>query len=110
MLAQLFLPLREIPHFWLAVSWSAAQAICLLILLPLVLARGSSISMNRALLAIGFALAFYPLQFAIFSGNVSGWLAVGVALSLVAGRAWAGRWRRSRRPSSSCRYRCSSRR
>lgn len=84
-LAQLFLPLREIPHFWLAVGWSAAQAICLLVLLPLVLARGSSISMNRALLAIGFALAFYPLQFSIFSGNVSGWIAIGVALSLVAG-------------------------
>jgi hypothetical protein len=89
-LAQLFLPLREIPHLWLAVGWSTAQAICLVILLPLVLARGSSISLNRALLAIGFALAFYPLQFAIFSGNVSGWLAVGVALSLVAGARVGG--------------------
>src|SRR6478752_9750051 len=89
-LAQLFLPFRDIPHFWLAIGWSAAQAVCLVILLPLVLARGSAISTNRALLALGFALAFYPLQFAIFSGNVSGWLAVGVALSLVAGPRVAG--------------------
>ena len=82
-LAQVFLPLRAIPHFVLAVGWSAAQAICLAILLPLVLAGRSTRTLNGALLAIGFGLAFYPLQFAIFSGNVSGWLAVGVALSLV---------------------------
>jgi hypothetical protein len=89
-LAQLFLPLRAIPHFWLAVGWSTAQAACLVFLLPLVFARGSTVTLNRALLAIGFGLAFYPLQFSIFSGNVSGWLAIGVALSLVAGRRIGG--------------------
>jgi Glycosyltransferase family 87 len=82
-LAQLFLPLRTIPHLALALGWSAAQAICLLILLPLVAAGRSRPTLNTALLAIGFGLAFYPLQFSIFSGNVSGWLAIGVALSLV---------------------------
>ena len=35
-LAQLFLPLRAIPHIPLALGWSIAQAICLLILLPLI--------------------------------------------------------------------------
>ena len=84
-LAQVFLPLRGLPHFALAVGWSTAQAICLVILLLLVFASRSRLTLNRALLAIGFGLAFYPLQFAIFSGNVSGWLAVGVALSLVTG-------------------------
>jgi hypothetical protein len=84
-LAQLFLPLRELSHFWLAVGWSSAQAVCLLVLLPLVVARGSRVTLDRSLLAVGFALAFYPLQYSIFSGNVSGWLAIGVALSLVAG-------------------------
>jgi len=83
-LAQLFLPLRDIQHFWLAVGWSTTQAICLVILLPLILARGSTVTPSRALIAIGFGLAFYPLQYSIFSGNVSGWLAIGVALSLVA--------------------------
>ena len=84
-LAQLFLPLRGIPHFALAVGWSTVQAICLVILLPLAYANRSALTLNRALLAIGFGLAFYPLQFAIFSGNVSGWLAIGVALSLANG-------------------------
>jgi hypothetical protein len=83
-LAQLFLPLRAIPHFTLAVAWSAAQAICLAILLPLTAGGRGPYRWDRALLAIGFGLAFYPLQFAIFGGNVSGWLAIGVALSLVA--------------------------
>jgi hypothetical protein len=89
-LAQLFLPLRAIPHFWLAVGWSIVQAICLIVLLPLAFARGSGVTLNRALLAIGFGLAFYPLQFSIFSGNVSGWIAIGVALSLVAGARIGG--------------------
>jgi hypothetical protein len=89
-LAQLFLPLRAIPHLALAVGWSTAQAICLLILLPLVSAGQRALTLNRGLLAIGFGLAFYPLQFAIFSGNVSGWLAIGAALSLVAGRRVGG--------------------
>ena len=89
-LAQVFLPLRGLPHFVLAVGWSTAQAICLVILLPLAFAGRSALTLNRALLAIGFGLAFYPLQFAIFSGNVSGWLAIGVALSLVAGRRIRG--------------------
>ena len=84
-LAQVFLPLRGIQHFALAVGWSTAQAICLAILLPLVSASRTRLTLNRALLAIGFGLAFYPLQFASFSGNVSGWLAIGVAQSLVAG-------------------------
>jgi hypothetical protein len=89
-LAQLFLPLRAIPHLALAVGWSTAQAICLLILLPLVSAGRQALTLNRGLVAIGFGLAFYPLQFAIFSGNVSGWLAIGVAVSLVAGRRVGG--------------------
>ena len=89
-LAQVFLPLRAIPHLALALGWSTAQAICLLILLPLVSAGRRALTLNHGLLAIGFGLAFYPLQFAIFSGNVSGWLAIGVALSLVAGRRVGG--------------------
>jgi hypothetical protein len=84
-LAQLFLPLRSIPPFALAVGWSAAQVVCLAILLPIVYAGGSRPTLDRALLAIGFGLAFYPLEFATFSGNVSGWLAIGVAMSLAAG-------------------------
>jgi hypothetical protein len=89
-LAQVFLPLRAIPHLALAVGWSTIQAICLAILLPFVSAGRRALTLNRALLAIGFGLAFYPLQFAIFSGNVSGWLAIGVALSLVGGRRVGG--------------------
>jgi Protein of unknown function (DUF2029). len=84
-LAQLFLPLRGIPPFALAVGWSTAQALCLVILLPLAYAGRAALTLDRALLAIGFGLAFYPLQFAIFSGNVSGWLTIGVALSLANG-------------------------
>jgi hypothetical protein len=89
-LAQIFLPLRAIPHFTLAIAWSAVQALCLTILLPLVGAGRSSVTWNRALLAIGFGLAFYPLQFSIFSGNVSGWLAIGIAISLTAGPRMGG--------------------
>ena len=81
-LAQISVPLRGIPHFALAVGWSTAQAVCLAILLPLAYCRSARSAPERALLAIGFGLAFYPLQYAIFSGNVSGWLAIGVALSL----------------------------
>ena len=84
-LAQVFLPLREIPHFTLAVGWSATQAVCLAILLPLIHAGRSAVTLNGALIAIGFGLVFYPLQIAIFGGNVSGWLAIGVAISLVNG-------------------------
>src|SRR4029077_10116451 len=69
-LAQLFLPLRGIPDFTLAVIWSVAQAICMVILLPLVYSARSSVTSERALVAIGFGLAFYPLQIALFGGNV----------------------------------------
>lgn len=84
-LAQLFLPIRAVPHFALAVAWSAVQAICLAILLPLASAGRSDLTLKRGLLALGFGLGFYPLQFAIFGGNLSGWLAIGVALSLASG-------------------------
>jgi hypothetical protein len=84
-LAQIFVPLRDIPPTALAVGWASAQAVCLVILLPLVVGLGSRPSLGKALLAIAFGLTFYPLQFAIYGGNVSGWLAIGVALALVAG-------------------------
>ncbi len=84
-LAQLLLPLRGIPPLALAAAWSTAQMACLLVLLPRLAAGRSAPTLNRSLLAIGFGLASYPLQFALFGGNVSGWLAIGVALSLTSG-------------------------
>ncbi|MEP6639150.1 MAG: hypothetical protein ABJC39_07350, partial [Chloroflexota bacterium] len=57
-LAQLFIPIRAIPNATFAVAWSAAQAICLAILLPLSAGSRMPYRLDRGLLAIGFGVAF----------------------------------------------------
>lgn len=84
LLAQLFTLLRGAPHLPVAALWSATQALCLAALLPIVYRRyGGRVTVEGLILVFAGAAAVYPLQLALFGGNVSGWLAVAVAVVLL---------------------------
>jgi alpha-1,2-mannosyltransferase len=98
-LAQLFVPLSVLPMPVLAAVWAAAQAVLLLALVWAVYVRFGGVSDRRHLVAILLAvIAFHPNLVAIYVGNVSGWLAIGVACMLLASAtpravvAGAGLW------------------
>ena len=83
-LAQAFVPFRGLDPLSLALGWSLAQVIvlgCLLVALSAV-ARGR-FDRSAALAALALAVASFPFEFAIFGGNVSGWIAAMVAVMLL---------------------------
>ncbi len=90
-LAQLFVPLRNIDPMWLAIGWSLAQVIILgwLLVAVSVGARGR-LDRFGSLAAIALAVASFPFQSAIYSGNVSGWVATAVAVMLLGSGRLAG--------------------
>jgi hypothetical protein len=90
-LAQAFVPFRGFDPTTLALGWTLAQAIilgCLLVALSTV-ARGR-FDRSAALAAIALGVASFPFEFAIFGGNVSGWIAAMVAVMLLGGTRIAG--------------------
>jgi hypothetical protein len=91
LLGQLFVPLRNLDLMLLAVIWAVAQAIVLGWLLVAVsaAARGR-FDRKSAAAALGLAIASYPVQVALYDGNVSGWIAAAVALMLLGSSRVAG--------------------
>lgn len=90
-LAQLFVPLVDLPHLGLAWVWFATQAVAIVLLAPLVWRAAGGTMSPPAAMALAFVLlSSWPLAFALFGGNVSAWIAIGVAVMLVARGRVAG--------------------
>jgi hypothetical protein len=85
-IAQLFTLLRGVDHRLLAIAWAVLPAAALLVLLPRVWRSAGGVPGLTPLVWIAaFAVASYPLQFALLIGNVSGWVAVLIAAALLIG-------------------------
>lgn len=83
-LAQLFVPIQSVPIDVLAWAWALAQAVLLLAVLPLVYRRYGGDAHRRATVMILLAaVAFTPNLVALYIGNVTGWIAILVAVALI---------------------------
>jgi hypothetical protein len=83
-LAQAFVPLSAIPPFAVALASSVTQLVLLAICLPLVSRRYAGSRTITGLIAVWLATAVsYPIHMAAFGGNLSGWIAIGVAVMLL---------------------------
>ena len=84
-LAQLFVPISGVPVPVLAWAWTLSQAALLLILLPVVYKRhGGSWDRGHVAAVLVAVIAFTPNLIAVYIGNLSGWIAILVALMLIA--------------------------
>jgi hypothetical protein len=84
-LAQLFLVIRDVPI--VVISWVnvALQLVLFAWLLPHVYrAGGGQVTVLSVSAIWAGAVLFFPLNFALFGGNLSGWIAAGVGLVIVA--------------------------
>ncbi len=85
-LAQIFVPLTFVPFPLLAAAWAASQTMILGALLLAVFRHfGGQVDWWSASVILLCAAAFQPTSIAIFIGNVSGWIAIAVALMLLGG-------------------------
>jgi alpha-1,2-mannosyltransferase len=83
-LAQLFVPLILVPSELLTWAWVLCPAILLAVLLPVVHRRfGGSEDRGVVVGVLLAAVAFTPNLVAVYIGNVSGWIAILVALLLI---------------------------
>lgn len=85
LVAQAFTLLSAVPLETIAGANALLQAAALAVLLPQ-LYRRSGGRLSAASLSTMWcaAILFFPVNMALFGGNVSGWIAIGVALSLLA--------------------------
>jgi hypothetical protein len=84
LLAQLFVPLSGLSPWLVAVLWFSPQAVALVGLLPRVYERFAGGRTLTATLAIYLLIALsFPLHVALWGGNMSGWIAIGVAAMLL---------------------------
>jgi hypothetical protein len=83
-LAQLFVPLSGLPMPILAAAWAFGQAVILVVALTMVYVRfgGPSDRVHIMALFLGI-VAFTPNLMAIIVGNVSGWIAIAIAVMLL---------------------------
>jgi hypothetical protein len=86
LLAQLFLPLSDVPHRLLELPWLIAQIAVGAVVFPL---AAWGISSPRLVTALVIATSF-PFQMALFGGNVSAWISIGIAGMLVGGPRISG--------------------
>lgn len=91
-LAQLFVPFARVPHTVLAIVWTAAQTVVVVWLIPtLYQAAGGRLALTTLVALLFVCAASWPLNEALFVGNVSGWIAIGVGgLLLSDGRVTGG--------------------
>ena len=83
-LAQAFVPVVDIDPQLFASVWAALQGLPLLILIPLVYRRYGGTLTTTSILVIWLTLVLsYPVSFALYIGNLSGWIAIGVAVMLL---------------------------
>lgn len=90
-LAQVFTLFAEWPPGLVKILWVSAQIGALVgALWLLVRSAYLSVRPETILLVSLAAVTYFPLQFALYGGNVSGWLAIAVALLLTAGPGTKG--------------------
>jgi hypothetical protein len=91
LLAQLFIPIAGLSPRLVAILWSLPQAIAILVLMPRVYQRFAGGRTLTATLAVYLLTALsFPLHVALWGGNMSGWITIGVALLLLLPAATAG--------------------
>lgn len=84
-LAQLFVPILPVPIAVLAWGWAIAQSLLMLTVLPVVYRRyGGHTDRRASVMIVLAAVAFTPNLVALYIGNVTGWIAILVALALIA--------------------------
>lgn len=88
-IAQVFVPVVDVDPQVLAAVWATLQAVALLAVMPLVYRRYGGTLTLTSTLTIWIALVLsFPLNFALYVGNLSGWIAIAIAVMLLApGRA-----------------------
>ena len=86
-LAQAFALLPHTDPTSLAWAWIALQVVSLSLVLPAVAGRYAPEAppVWRLAVVLVFAATSFPLSFALYGGNVSAWVAVGVGILLIAG-------------------------
>jgi hypothetical protein len=90
-LAQLFLPLTNLPAPTVAAASSLAQLVLFAILMPLVYRRYAGGLSATALFAVWLVTAAsFPIHMAAWGGNLSGWITIGIAVMLLGPRMRAG--------------------
>lgn len=85
-LAQAFALLPLLEPTVLASAWIVLQVVVLALLLPAVARRygPDATPLHRLGVVLAFAASSFPLSFALYGGNVSAWVAIGVAVLLIA--------------------------
>lgn len=82
-LAQLFTPLAHLSSLDLAFPWILTQVVLLALVLPLVWFSSSLDRTNGWPIWVALlGVSSFPLQFALYGGNVSGWMTIAVAVIL----------------------------
>jgi Glycosyltransferase family 87 len=90
-LAQVLVLFEDVPPGPLAIASSLVQVAVLSIVLPLVYRQFAGRICARSLLAVLVLAVFsFPLEFATYGGNLSGWTTIAVALMLVRPGGTAG--------------------
>lgn len=90
-LAQAFVVLRLVDPVWLAWLAAGVQLVAVLALTPRIYRRFGGGSSAAEVLAVWLlVLSSFPLHFALFGGNLSGWLTIAVAVMLISPKRWAG--------------------
>jgi hypothetical protein len=90
-LAQAFVPLVGVSHWHLAVVWALAQLAAFVILIPRLYVAGGGRLHPMAWLGLAFLLiGSWPLNLALYIGNVSGWVAIVVGVMLLGPARLAG--------------------
>ena len=86
-LAQLFSILPTFDPAILGWVWIVAQAAFMVVLFPAVARRYAPTvaPIHRLAVVLAFAATSFSLNYALFIGNVSGWIAIGIALMLMGG-------------------------
>jgi hypothetical protein len=86
-LAQLFVPLVDVPYRVIAAVWIVSQAMAAFLVFPRLIPAGVGARVGIATFVTLITQAFHS---ALLGGNVSGWIAIGVGAMLVAPGAVSG--------------------
>jgi hypothetical protein len=83
-LAQLFVLLKPVPPVSLAIASSLVQAAALAIVLPLLYRQfAGRIGVSSLIAVLLVAVLSFPLEIATYDGNMSGWITIAVAVTLL---------------------------
>ena len=83
-LAQVFVPVVSVSPALVAAVWAIVQIAALMALLPLLYRRfGGALTPTSVCATWIVAVLSFPLNFAVYIGNLSGWIAIAIAVMLL---------------------------